>query len=493
MSHLLASPEALASTAAGVERIGTSIGAATANAAAPTTGMVAAAEDEVSAAIAKLFGAYGQQYQALLAQATIFHDEFTQALFAAGNGYAQAEAAGAALVSGEPGAPVRAFLPGLTATTSSAPTGAGGLGPLATSLTSPVTALIMGGAHNPGPLPQYISAVNNAYIQRLFPGATPLGVFTPEQFWPATPELGNTLTFDQSVAQGVTLLNSAINTQLTGGHSAVVFGYSESATIATDEIRALLALPTAQQPTANQLAFMLIGNPNNPDGGLLARFPGFYVPVLDVAFNGATPQSPWHTSIYTIQYDGFADFPQYPLNLLSDANALMGLSLHSHYPLLTATQVANAVPLPTSGGNTDYYMVMTQDLPLLAPIRGIPVVGPPTADLLQPDLRVLVDLGYSGYGPGIYANVPTPSGFFSLPNPLTVIPDLATGGVQGVQGALVDVGLLPQSDTPTTYPYVPSIDPNLHVNLGQHSTTLLSVLSGEAGRILELIPPPNLS
>jgi hypothetical protein len=45
------------------------------------------------------------------------------------------------------------------------------------------------------------------------------------------------------------------------------------------------------------------------------------------------------------------------------------------------------------------------DLPLLDPLRGIPVIGNPLADLVQPDLRVIVDLGY---GDG-YANVPTPA------------------------------------------------------------------------------------
>ncbi len=474
--YLTAAPDALASTTADVQRIGAAIGAAGAAAAGPTTGLVAAAEDEVSAAVAKLFAAYAESHQALLAQAAAFHGRFAQALAAAGNSYAQAEAAGAALL-------------GQSTVAAGTPTGAVSFASTLPSL--PVTALIMGGAHNPGPVQYYIDQVNTAYVQPLISGAKPLGVFTPEQFWPITPELGPTLTFGQSVTQGVTLLNSAINNQTSLGNNALVLGYSESATIATNEINALLALPTAAQPSSSQLAFLLLGNPNNPVGGILERFTGFYVPLLDVPFNGATPQSPWHTSIYTIQYDGVADFPQYPLNLLSDLNAIMGLSLHAHYPLLTATQVANAVPLPTSGGNTDYYMFLTQNLPLLQPIRDyVPYVGNAFADLVQPDLRVLVDLGYSDYGPGgNYANVPTPAGLFSVPNPFTVIPDLGTGAVQGVQAALVDLGYLPPSALPTTYPYAPALSPHLNVFLGQPSTTLLSTLTGTVGPVLHLIPP----
>jgi hypothetical protein len=349
----------------------------------------------------------------------------------------------------------------------------------------------MGGNTNPQPSPSYVGSVNVAYIQRLFPGAVPQSLFTPEQFWPLTPSLGN-LTFGQSVAQGVPLLNTAINNQINTLHNnVVVFGYSQSAVIATDEINALLALPAAQQPTAGQLAFILAGDPNNPVGGLLERFPGFYIPLLDVPFNGATPQSPWHTTVYTLQYDGIADAPQYPLNVVSDLNAIMGFYyIHGAYPMLTTTQIADATLLPTSGGNTQYYMVMTQNLPLLQPIREIPYVGTPFADLVQPDLRVVVDLGYADYGPdGNYANVPTPAGLFSVGDPFTIVPDLAIGAVQGVKGALVDVGWLPASDTPTAYPYVPSLDPHLNFFLGQSSTTLLSTLSGDAGGVLELIPP----
>ncbi|OBF43706.1 PE family protein [Mycobacterium sp. 852002-50816_SCH5313054-b] len=486
MSQLISTPETLASTAADVQNIGSAINAASAGAAGQTTGLLAAAEDEVSAAIANLFGAYGQQYQAVLSQAATFHTEFTQALAAAASTYAQAEAAGAALL-------------GQTAITGGASTGTSSVSVVQLAAGDPLYALIMGGTNNPGPDPKYVTSVFNAFIKPnpLFSSAIPQGLFTPEQFWPVTPQLGS-MTFGQSVAKGVTLLNNALlgpTGVITQGNSAVVFGYSQSATIATNEINALLA--AGSTIPANQLSFVLIGDPNNPVGGLLERFPGFYIPFLDVAFNGATPQSPWHTSVYTYQYDGIADAPQYPLNLVSDLNAFMGyFFVHGQYPLLTATQVGTAVPLPTNGGNTDYYMFMTQNLPLLEPIRAIPYAGPPIADIFQPDLRVLVDLGYADYGAGAnYANIPTPAGLLDIPNPFTVIPDLALGAVQGPYGAAVEIGvesgLLSPSYFPNTYPWVPSINPGLNISLGQSSTTLLSVLSGAAGNVLHLIPPPN--
>lgn len=504
MTGLITVPETLAATAADVQGIGSAINAAGASAAGQTTGMVAAAQDEVSAAIADLFAAYGREYQAVLSQAEAFHAEFTQALAAAAGSYAQAEAANAALVSGvsnEVTAPIRALL-GQSPVTGGASTGGSSL--ISTvrlaAAGDPLYALIMGGTNNPEPDNVYFNRIINSYINTLFSGANPQKLFTPEQFWPVTPGLGN-LTFGQSVAQGVTLLNNALigpNGVLTQGNSAVVFGYSQSATIATNEINALMAMGYTP-PDGQTLSFVLVGNPNNPVGGILSRFPGFYIPFLDVYFNGATPpNSPYPTSIYTAQYDGIADLPQYPLNLVSDLNAFMGyFFVHNTYPLMTATQVSSAVHLPTSPGytGTNYYMFMTQNLPLLEPIRAIPYAGPPIADIFQPDLRVLVDLGYADYGPtGNYANIPTPAGLFSIPNPFTVIPYLALGAVQGPYGAAVEIGveagLVSPDLFPDTYPWVPSINPGLNISLGQSSVTLLSLLSGSAGSVLHLIPAP---
>ena len=86
MSYVLTTPEMLAAAATDVGSIGSAISTASSTAAGPTTGFPAA-EDEVSAAIAKLFGAYGQEYQAVVSQAAAFHSEFTQALATAGNAY----------------------------------------------------------------------------------------------------------------------------------------------------------------------------------------------------------------------------------------------------------------------------------------------------------------------------------------------------------------------------------------------------------------------
>ena len=80
MSFVIAAPELVTAAATDLANIGSTLNAANAAAATQTTGVLAAAEDEVSAAIAALFSSHGQQFQALSAQASAFHSQFVQAL-----------------------------------------------------------------------------------------------------------------------------------------------------------------------------------------------------------------------------------------------------------------------------------------------------------------------------------------------------------------------------------------------------------------------------
>ncbi|WP_078747977.1 PE family protein, partial [Mycobacterium tuberculosis] len=93
MSFVIAAPEVIAAAATDLASLESSISAANAAAAANTTALLAAGADEVSTAVAALFGAHGQAYQALSAQAQAFHAQFVQALTSGGGAYAAAEAA----------------------------------------------------------------------------------------------------------------------------------------------------------------------------------------------------------------------------------------------------------------------------------------------------------------------------------------------------------------------------------------------------------------
>lgn len=95
MSFVITAPEQITAAAENLAGIRTSLEQATAAAAAPTTGVVSAAADEVSVAISRLFGTYGQKFQAVTAQAAAFHDEFVSLLNGGAAAYLGAELANA--------------------------------------------------------------------------------------------------------------------------------------------------------------------------------------------------------------------------------------------------------------------------------------------------------------------------------------------------------------------------------------------------------------
>uniref|UniRef100_UPI003565A329 PE family protein n=1 Tax=Mycobacterium marinum TaxID=1781 RepID=UPI003565A329 len=100
MSYMFAVPDTVAAAAADLAGIGSTLNAATAAAAAPTTGVLAAGADQVSAAVAALFSGHALDYQALSTQVAAFHTQFVEAVTGAGNAYAAAEAANASPLLG---------------------------------------------------------------------------------------------------------------------------------------------------------------------------------------------------------------------------------------------------------------------------------------------------------------------------------------------------------------------------------------------------------
>jgi hypothetical protein len=113
MSFVIATPELVTTAATDLAGIGSSLSAANAAAATTTTEVVAAAGDEVSVAVASLFSAHGQGFQALSAQAQAFHSEFVNLMNAGAGAYLSTEIANAEQVlTNAVGAPVQAVLGG---------------------------------------------------------------------------------------------------------------------------------------------------------------------------------------------------------------------------------------------------------------------------------------------------------------------------------------------------------------------------------------------
>jgi hypothetical protein len=103
VSFLFTQPQLLTEAATNLSGIGSSLTAANSAAALPTTGVMAAGADEVSAAMAGVFGSHARQYQAMSAQAANLHEQFVQAMNNAGNAYAGAESANASPMQGGTG------------------------------------------------------------------------------------------------------------------------------------------------------------------------------------------------------------------------------------------------------------------------------------------------------------------------------------------------------------------------------------------------------
>jgi hypothetical protein len=512
MTSLIVQPQVVANAAANVADIGSMIGAANAAAAGTTASVVAAASDEVSAAAATLFNTYAQDYQELLKRAAVLHQQFGQALAAAGKAYVESETAAQALLGGSPAAG------GVTGAADP---------PLPQTLIAPSVGLFMGGSGNPIPNATYINGVLNWVNQNFavtMSNALPL--FTPEGLYPVTGV--KTLPVNTSVSEGITILQSAINQQLfptsgTGAPSVAVLGYSQSSVISSLVMQNILSgnYPF-QVPSTSQLGFTLLGDPMNPNGGLLERFAGLTFPSLGFDFYGATPpNTPYNTAIYTLEYDGFADFPQYPIDVLSDLNAVLGIQyVHGTYASInpnalpqgdTMIELPGSATLPGGTGATNYYMISQPNLPLLDPVRAIPIIGNPIADLAQPDLAVLVNLGYGSTAQGWStgpANVPTPFGVIPPVSPIDVAGALAAGTQQGMSAfagdisagiagipspnvSLPDMSSIGMSGVPSLLPAAPApaaIDGFIQA-LQTANTTIVNGISGAAANAYAVLLP----
>ncbi|MGH3562649.1 MAG: PE family protein [Mycobacterium sp.] len=96
MSFVTAQPEMLSVAAGNLGGIGSALSAQNAAAAGPTTGVVPAAADGVSALTAAQFAAHATMYQQVSAQAAAIHEMFVATLNGSAGSYAATEAANVA-------------------------------------------------------------------------------------------------------------------------------------------------------------------------------------------------------------------------------------------------------------------------------------------------------------------------------------------------------------------------------------------------------------
>ncbi len=102
MSFVTTLPEALAAAATKLQGIGSALAAENAAAAAPTTAVVPAAADQVSALQATQYSAFGNLYQSVSTQAQAVHQMLVNTLATSAGSYGQTEAANQAAAGSTP-------------------------------------------------------------------------------------------------------------------------------------------------------------------------------------------------------------------------------------------------------------------------------------------------------------------------------------------------------------------------------------------------------
>ncbi|WP_082974732.1 PE family protein [Mycobacterium sp. 1245805.9] len=270
MSFVIATPDLVQSAAQDLAGIRSSLAEAAASAAGPTTGIATAAQDEVSVAIASMFGNFGQEFQALTAQAQTFHQQFVSLMNAGAGAYASAEAANAAQVvlGGEIPSGAQAISNAIASSPiglGSLPTGGAsaaisGLNSFGAAVAAPYQALVsntvtnlqaIGGTFTANPFPFLHQLANNQirYAQTI--GSS---IATGIQNLPA--ELANLPATVQTGIQGLSTLNPGallpqLITNQIGDAQTVVTALQNAG---TDLVTGLNGLPASFQAAGEALA-----------------------------------------------------------------------------------------------------------------------------------------------------------------------------------------------------------------------------------------------
>ena len=184
--------------------------------------------------------------------------------------------------------------------------------------------------------------------------------------------------------QGAADVEKAIDA-LPADEPVVLFGHSQGAQVIYSDLRRWAADP-GSAPDPAQVSWVSIGNPENRYGG---KRPG-----TDAETNPWLPaDTAYHGTEVIRQYDGWADWPDDPTNLIAVANAVVGMfTTHTAYwnvDLNDPRNVRYTPDLPGGGpGNVTYVWVPNDTLPLVA-------WAGPFAPMLDNALRPLVEKGYS--------------------------------------------------------------------------------------------------
>ncbi|MGV0994303.1 MAG: PE-PPE domain-containing protein [Mycobacterium sp.] len=232
--------------------------------------------------------------------------------------------------------------------------------------------------------------------------------------WPAY--LGN-------LGEGVKQASDDLLAQIaiTSGPQVAV-GMSGS-TFVVNEVMRRLGNDPNPPATPQDITFVVIGDGERGLLPAIAALIGPDLPLVNYRVQ-PIPVTPYNVIVVKGEYDGLADWPDRPWNLLADVDAWLGSPAVENYGYIHWDSIFNsldAVPasyitteVNAKGGTTITYLVPTPEIPLLYPLHAM---GVPQAaiDVLNSVLKPLVDLGYSRNDPTWLKNLTGADSAASVP------------------------------------------------------------------------------
>lgn len=259
----------------------------------------------------------------------------------------------------------------------------------------------LGGARAPGiPWYDYTSRAGAAYFPNAardvvdYPAGAPFN-WVPDMFLPAGGR------DEESIGEAATIATENLDADIRNGTApAAAVGLSQG-TLALDMEQVRLA-NDPHAPPPDKLSFTTIGNPAGRHAfgaSFLSGIfpPGSYIPVIDYTMPPEV-ESQYDTNKIVAAYDGLADFPDRPDNLVAVANATAASAI-VHTPA-AFTGPGNVPPqnirstVNSKGATTTTYLVPVNHLPLTLPLRYLGM-SDAFVDQIDSVLQPMVDAGYS--------------------------------------------------------------------------------------------------
>lgn len=262
----------------------------------------------------------------------------------------------------------------------------------------------LGGARAPGiPWYDYTTRAGSEYFPNAkrdvidYPAGAPFSWMPDFFFAPGTPR--DNVSIGVAAVDATRSLDKAIRN---GTQPGAVVGLSQG-TLALDQEQVRLA-NDPKAPPRDQLTFTTIGDPMGTHGfgqSFLAGIfgPGGYVPLIDYTLPPKV-DSQYDSNRVIATYDGLADFPDRPDNLLAVANATAGSAI-VHTPA-AFTGPGDVPPqnikttVNSKGATETTYLIPVNHLPLTLPLRYLGLSNG-FVDQVDSVLQPQIDSGYSRY------------------------------------------------------------------------------------------------